>query len=433
MISTCPRHLPVNSSIVRACVTDAKYDAFSSLPVFDSVTFLTYKNYFCAKCNSATNLTFWRVKAKCSQLRTNDSNDLLSQCNEYEFKPQNYNQSFCVLRKKTHYSCSLRADHKKWQRVEEICRAYMLPFCYAGRMYDNPHCLLCLHNQAKRLSVNYCQSLCPVGVRPPNFRGKCNLCKPAALSVIFDFSSTSQYEANIKGRGRIEIIADSGHCNENQVYDPFSRICRDSSIDLVSAHTTYNTTTGNNITSSLQPNCVLTLFHLTEIEIFHNESLLVKPHGKVYNKSFYIVLEDKVAVCTNFTSNYTKNRKINSVLTTESIEAFVLRIITYVGGSLSLISLVLLLVVYVKIAEYKKLSGKILMSLSCALLSYQVLFFVTGATGIPILCCVVAVGVHYFLLASFTWTSVLAFEMAATFVPTSKWKIFICPTIFYAF
>ena len=92
----------------------------------------------------------------------------------------------------------------------------------------------------------------------------------------------------------------------------------------------------------------------------------------------------------------------------------------YVGGALSILSLIILIAVYVLIKEFKKLPGKIVMSLACALLVFQVLFFLTGVTGRPALCSAVAVVLHYFLLASFTWMNVLAVDMAFTFVSLGK-------------
>lgn len=431
LINGCPPYTRSNPNTVRACVKEQKGDLFKSLPVFDPVSSLTFKNYFCAKCNDAKNLTFWRVEAKCSYSMINriNNSDWISSCTKYQFKPYSYQQQrFCVLREKNQYRCSSSEDHlhRTLKKVKDLCQTYTFPLCYGGHNYDNPHCLLCLPRTSRGLTINYCRKC--HNRRPPPVLPGCRRtrCRPSSLIVLFDFSSTTHYKANVNGR-KFEIVAETAHCKENQVYDPFSKTCRDLGFLVASHPTSFNTSnntsnnTSYNASSSLPIGCILALFNHTETEILYNGSLYVKSHGKVYNSSLYFVHEDgRIAVCTNFASNYTIQRRLNTTTTTESVEAFALRLITYVGGASSIVCLLLLLVVYIKVNEYKKMSGKILISLSCALLSYQVLFFVTGVTGIPILCSAVAVAVHYFLLAYFTWTSVLAFEMAATFVSTSK-------------
>ena len=424
IINGCPRNADASSATVRACMTDAKADLFKSLPVLDHVTNLTYKNYFCAKCNQASNLTFWRVEAKCDHSVANNtsSSNVISSCGQFKFKPNDSKQSrLCILRRPQIYTCSLKSDHKIWKTIEDLCKAYLLPVCYERSKHNNPHCVLC--SQMPSDMNAYCSSFCGFkrllpGRPRPRPGCKFESCPPPPLTVLFDFSSTSQYKLNIEGKQ--QVVTETAQCTTNQVYDPFSKKCRDSVFVQASDSAPVNTTEHNNSSSSLPTNCTLALFNVTEIELLRNGSLYVKPHRAVYNKSLYVVHTDGVKVCTSFTSNYTREKRMASNYTEESAHTFALRIITYVGGSLSIVCLILLLVVYVKISEYKKMTGKIVMSLSFALLVYQVLFFLTGLTGNPDLCSAVAVAVHYFLLATFTWTSVLALEIAVTFVSKSK-------------
>ena len=49
------------------------------------------------------------------------------------------------------------------------------------------------------------------------------------------------------------------------------------------------------------------------------------------------------------------------------------------------------------------------------MLSYHTVFLLTGQMNRPSLCTAVSVLLHYFLLSSFCWMSVMAFDVAKTF------------------
>ena len=100
----------------------------------------------------------------------------------------------------------------------------------------------------------------------------------------------------------------------------------------------------------------------------------------------------------------------------------VLIYVTFTGTLLSIISLCFLLCVYFCFTELRNLPGKCLISLSVALLCYQAVFL--GAAVKPrkvdALCKVVAIFLHFFLLAAFSWMSVMAFDTASTFTVKGK-------------
>ena len=97
-------------------------------------------------------------------------------------------------------------------------------------------------------------------------------------------------------------------------------------------------------------------------------------------------------------------------------DSAVLIYVTFTGTLLSIISLCFLLYVYLCFKELRNLPGKCLISLSVALLCYQVIFL--GAAKlreVDTLCKAVAIFLHLFLLAAFSWMSVMAFDTASTF------------------
>ena len=94
----------------------------------------------------------------------------------------------------------------------------------------------------------------------------------------------------------------------------------------------------------------------------------------------------------------------------------VLIYITFTGTLLSVISLCCLIYIYLCFKELRNLPRKCLISLSVALLFYQAIFLGTAKShDVASLCKAVAIFLHLFLLAAFSWMSVLAFDTASTF------------------
>ena len=415
MVDNCPLQLERNSSTVRSCTEDSQSDLFTKLPVFDPVSKLTYKNYFCAKCNRASKVNFWKLAANCSRdlTRRVNASDLLSNirlCDSFKFIPPSNQIRFCIHRVP---SCFRAPFHTsvKWKVVYYLCKAYYFPVCKDNREYNNPHCSLCNVFPLFENLSSFCTPMCtPQELAPPIP----NFVRP--ITVVFEFSSTSHYVISIDGKKK---VVKTGHCQKNRVYDPFRKKCREEGVDILRTITTTNRTQSN--ISLLPEHCVLVNFNMTEVEVFSNGSrLYVLPHGAAYNKT-HIKQGDEVLVCTNYSSNYSEhdysNEKDNM---NERKDSPVLEIIVFVVGVLSVVSLIVLLLVYARIGKYKHMSGKIVMSLSCALLVYQVFFFLVGTTDNPVTCSTVAIVVHYFLLVSFTWMNVLALELTVSLISPGK-------------
>jgi len=90
--------------------------------------------------------------------------------------------------------------------------------------------------------------------------------------------------------------------------------------------------------------------------------------------------------------------------------------ITFMGTLLSIISLCFLLAVYLSFKELRNLPGKCLISLSWALICYQIIFlFAEKSNGVVTVCKVVAFCLHFFVLAAFSWMTIMAFDTSSTF------------------
>jgi len=95
--------------------------------------------------------------------------------------------------------------------------------------------------------------------------------------------------------------------------------------------------------------------------------------------------------------------------------------ITFTGTLLSIILLCFLLAVYLSFKELRNLPGKCLISLSWALLCYQIIFLcAVKSNEVDAVCKAVAVCLHFFVLTAFSWMSVMAFDTASTFKVQGK-------------
>jgi len=104
--------------------------------------------------------------------------------------------------------------------------------------------------------------------------------------------------------------------------------------------------------------------------------------------------------------------------------------ITFTGTLLSIVSLCFLLAVYLSFRELRNLPGKCLISLSWAIIGYQVIFlFTEKSKEVDAVCKVVAICLHFFVLAAFSWMSIMSFDTSNTFKVQGKnnfSKLFFC-------
>ena len=151
-----------------------------------------------------------------------------------------------------------------------------------------------------------------------------------------------------------------------------------------------------------------------EYVILSNGSLYRNESGMIYD---FMVVDGKPAIC------------IRPSATSDKANNLALVILSYVGLSLSVVCLLLVLVTYFLFKELRTLPGVNLTNLSFSLLIAQLLYFAAGATRNRLVCTSVAVLLHYFNLASFMWMSIIAFDTYLTFSRscrsrqrTNQWK-----------
>ena len=425
MIGSCPSH-DTDKSLESLCTAKSSTaDLFGMLPVSDSQRKTTYKNAFCARCNKARNQTFWKFDASCEGYANTDLPKnkslmlqfILGRC-DWSFMPpggQKRHLKRCLARERT---CPDSELVKTEPLLPDLCSFYAFPVCLGMDIKKkNPHCDIC---NGKDIGSHYCPCGIGAGSKGP-------LPRPGAhsLNILFDFSSTS----HTLQVGDKRTVVKNKECDKDFVFDPFNEKC----IRIHEANTPgrilddiafikswenktndnslENRTNINGLERGTFINCSFIKMNISSATQLSNGSIWIPSHTRMYHNGSYAMTGSTLLVCVDF-------KRIYSSITTEtyvSMEITADEIITYTGLTISMICLILLLGIYIALAELRTLPGKNLIRLSCAMLLYHMLFFLTGQTDKPYLCTTVSVLLHYFLLSSFSWMGVMAFDVAKTF------------------
>ncbi|XP_067051036.1 uncharacterized protein [Acropora muricata] len=168
--------------------------------------------------------------------------------------------------------------------------------------------------------------------------------------------------------------------------------------------------------TKLHLNCTFIAFNESDYVVLPNGTVHVKPHHKLYENASYRIHANKLFLCVKFSRNATvliaaKQHSIGYI----KPAAAPLQIMTSVGCIASMVSLILLLTTYTFFSELRNLPGRIIINLSLSLLFYQGVFLGAVKTGSNEQCKVIAIFLHFFVLCSFTWMNVMAYDMHKTF------------------
>ena len=166
-------------------------------------------------------------------------------------------------------------------------------------------------------------------------------------------------------------------------------------------------------------NCPFIPFNQSDYQQLPNGTVYIKPHNKIYSNTSYTIRNDKLLLCVNFSRNATTTVTKQRIVKTKPTPAS-LQILTSIGCIVSMVSLVLLLITYILFAELRNLPDKILINLALSLLACQAVFFSAVKTPNQEQCLVTAVLLHFFVLSSFTWMNVMAYDIHLTFTSSSK-------------
>jgi len=408
MISRCPTDNPHKELESLCTAAPSTSNLFAMLPVSDRKDNNVYKNVFCAICNHVSNYVYWQFSASCGNLwedeipseRSEMLNFVKKYCEWHFQEPtDNYqNLKKCLAVKS---SCTDSKLVEKEPLLPSLCSFYVLPDCSynEGR---NPHCAVCSGKGIDSYNCD-CSSAKPgTGAFVLASRG---------LDVLFDFSSS--YSHSVKVRDKTTVVKNKV-CDGGYLFDPFAEKCVQIYKRIISTNETYNGS-GFVPIETCNGSGFIPVDRSSATQ-FSNGSIWILLHNRLYDNGSYFINGSSLFVCMNLTRNFNQMTR----QTSEESKITPKQIITYIGCSISMLSLILLLGIYIAFAGLRTLPGKNLMSLSCAMLLYHTAFFLTGQTNHTKLCTTASVLLHYFLLSSFCWMSVIAFDVAKTFGRTGK-------------
>ena len=418
VLNTCPKNW-TESSVRHKCQHEDEDDLLNNLPVFDNDRHITYRNIFCARCNSVVNITYWELKVDCSAwFNTTGFNlsnimVLLHQNCSVTKSPEVSQLKYlkrCIPRFQDCYNVS---QEKNESYCQTECLRYAFPFCEensdrtgdAKRRYRNPQCAIC-----NGVKPNELESECDSGSFPVS----------PSLTILFDFSSKSKYSIAVEDREQKthQSYEHIWSCADDEVYDPYAAECR-KIVSVGTQNANSQNTNGATNKTDLYPNCTFVHFNKSDYEQLTNGTVYIKPHNKIYSNTSYTVVDDGLLLCESFSRNATataKGRNFGKIKTTPAS----LHLLTAIGCVISMASLVLLLITYILFPELRNLPGKIIINLAFSLLLYQSVFYSAVKTSNQRQCLIVAVLLHYFAHCSFTWMNIMAYDVHRIFTASGK-------------
>lgn len=389
MVASCPLSWS-DAQTEHACLsTNYSADPASAVPVVDMVTSLTYANIYCAMCHGKSdNLRLWDVQIWMKRGVSDISLQVIRSPDTFwEVRPFDIQVAQkCII---TPNAALIGQDTK----LKNLCRSYANGVNIKPHgSFKNPHCALLWNRTILNKKV-----ICSRGLRVA----------PRLPSLLFAFTKARSQTRQVP-RGVITLHVDYT-CEINEVYDPFQGRC----IPVIPASSSISVTVVN------QKKCTAEIRFLpNEFQILSNNSVLVFAHHMTYSNESFVLANNTLILCTNFSRNYTERRiTLEDVKTEQQFPA--IQIITYVGFSVSIAFLLFLLVTYLLFAELRTFPGKKVMHLSCAMIAMQSIYLVSDPDVVSSgVCAVIGVLLHYFVLVVFSWMSTIAYNTQKVFSST---------------
>ncbi|KAL9970702.1 hypothetical protein ACROYT_G023114 [Oculina patagonica] len=398
MVGRCPSNWN-DASIARACAsTNYSADPLTALPVLDMTSNLTYANTYCAMCHGRSrDLHLWSIKIV-SELNSQQPSlrDIQVPGTTWEAVPVGtVIPERCIV-------TPPKAHTEPETKVKQLCRSYANGILVTDRFVKNvrfksPHCAIMEgYNLSSAATV-----VCSRGWnrRLPQF----------LPTTVFAFSIHAKREKRC-----VRTVFFKYNCPISEVYDPFTERCLPVQTVSVSVQ-------GDGTNSTEQWLCRGPRFRSNEFRVFSNNSILLLPHQKIYPNDSYTLVNQTLILCSNFSRNFTKRIEKPAAEREKppSKSLTAVHVITYVGFSLSIISLIFILVTYFLFDELRTYPGKRMMHLSCALIAMQAVYFASDPDLVSsAVCAVMGALLHFFILTSFLWMSAIAHNTQKTFSAT---------------
>ena len=386
--------------------TNYSADPAVASPLLDRTTNVTYANIYCAMCHGKSHgLHHWSLRIQKGHKDWVNVSVQDIRFAEWEAIPVGeIIPDKCIV-------TPTEANTAPDTAIKRLCRSYANTILTKkGKTqtpggdtnllgnFKNPHCAL-LSNPSLLANQSV---LCGMSTRTP----------PRVSSMLFIFSPLAKSPPHL----RTQTVPVKLDCQIDEVYDPFQERC-------LPVHFSRSNNNSTNVTQrNIMHTCQGLRFPSHKFRIFNNNSVFIIPHRKLYNNDSYILVNYTLILCANFSRNYSKSTPASPENQNHSLA---LRIVTYVGFSLSIIFLLFLLVTYFLFDELRTYPGKQVMHLSCAMIAMQTVYFVSDPDVVSAaICALMGALLHYFILVMFLWMSVIAHNTQKTFSTLGKWIVF---------
>ena len=465
-----------DKKIKNHCLKKNSSNPLTLLPVDDHDKKVTFANIYCAVCNSAKNLSYWNIVFYFSNYmsfhRDKEKSIKYMFKHNYTWKMDphlTYSNETC---KASPLEAPANLEQRRVKTLWKSCLSYSLPIRLAKSkvMYKNPHCstlqnglqeFLCMppsktfpgfsllfqfHSHVeddKHFYVRRVRQSCPPNQVYDIYEDKCRTLGSGSHHNILQRQQESHFQIS-KVSNSCKVIANkSGEYvefsngsvliyNQNMIYDTDTYRKVNNSIILCTNSVASNITkksgkeietdhkklTEGQITNFSNP-CIPIEYTSAEHEKFPNGSVLLYAHKKMYGTDEYEKVNTSIILCTNFTTNYTKSVRLQKE--TDHKKLTTIQILTLIGSLLSIACLVSLIIIIRISKKTKTMHGKNMMSLSCSLLVFQAMFLFSGQVEIPAVCNLMTALLHFSLLSTFMWMSVMGYDVTTSFI--SKWLI----------
>ena len=464
MISSCPEEWLASGDAQRSEIRsncNASYARFP--PVSDYNTGVVYKNEYCAVCNGVEKSVRWRYGLGCTRWLSrelqlaNESSvvynltvDLLyRECIPCSYEPPDLPSLAPQPRAcYPHIDSCLGPENvampaEEYRLAVSQCASEPLNPVWAkvgSRVFRNHYCAMC-NGEFSTTCASLPGEIFPGGLLPPvldmsycEVEAERRLGHQRRPPSLFENGTRETLVAGTPFSAVLDINKDGLKvsskvvettipvtCGENQLYDPVLEDCR----SVVCA-----ASIGDDCTSPSNVSCETGLIQLTKDDDF----VLVNNSTVIYGDIKYDVVElsggDPV-ICANLSANGTITRNVTEFFYNYPTAYFIL---TYVGCSLSLVGVTLILLSLALFKELRTPTTVILTNLSASIIVTNLFILIGGpvaeGTQSSQLCVSVSIVLHFFFLAQFSWMTVMSVEIAHTLLrgvrlrvsPSSKTK-----------
>ncbi|XP_074593690.1 uncharacterized protein LOC141849321 [Brevipalpus obovatus] len=428
MVSSCP------SSIVDQDQRDlcekhdpANMDPMVSLPVTNMDKRLTYRNIYCASCNSDFNVTYWNIVLDCNK-RANKShleNVFFDEVNnELKLKviengKEIYEQCSATYKFPLGIETVLRKCRKTIKTCPPGTPTELVDMCskFQAPRYHEHH-----NGQSMEFRNMYCAQCHNVSTSQLT-------CQPRAGRIGYNDGITGR---NSNGSGKahsqsfsvlLDIDLSSGNhvhrrtrCQKSyQIYDIFRKSCRDVFCGSKSYHQTLKRCTnihGKNESATISSHngfedCAKIILQPEEFRHEKNKSIHLVNYNRTLLNGTFELHNRQAIVCADSISYEISLNKFSPNM----------GLITMIGLGVSIAALICHIIVFAFVSEVRNLSGHNLLCLCVALIMAYTSFILMQLKQVQqdrYMCTSIGLMILYFFLSSMAWMNVIALDIWRT-------------------